>query len=114
MSNLRRGARRDANEPEIFDALIAAGASVTRINGHGVPDLLVGFRAGTFLLEVKLPLGPRGGLSDRDLNEDQREWWKTWTGAAPVVVRSVDEALRAIGALEPVSHREELDVPPSQ
>jgi hypothetical protein len=101
-----RAKRRDTNEPEIVDALVAAGASVTRIDGDGVPDLLVGFKGRSFLLEVKLPLGARGGVTrhrkweggDGDMTRAQVTWWGAWKGEPAVVVRSPFEALCAIGA----------------
>ena len=98
---------RDSNEKEIIAALKAAGATVTQLNGTGVPDLLVGHAGNTFLLEVKLPLGPRGGKQlrggadprgDGVLTESQVKWWGDWKGAPAQIVRSVDDALRAIGA----------------
>lgn len=61
MSINRYAARRDENEQAVVDALEAAGASVTRL---GQPmDLLVGYQGRNTLLEVKKPLGPRGGMS---------------------------------------------------
>lgn len=98
--------KRDSNEPDIVQALLGAGATVTRLGDSGVPDLLVGYRGKTYLLEVKLPLGPRGGKSARreheggrgDMTAAQVKWWDAWTGEAPVIVRNVDEALAAIGA----------------
>lgn len=113
MSYTKRAARRDESEPAIVDALRAAGASVTVIGqGDGVPDLLVGFEGATYLLEVKNPLGPRGGKSggggsrpgqggDGVLTGDQLAWWAAWRGAPPVIVRTPAEALAAIGAPVP-------------
>lgn len=103
-----RAKRRDANEPEIVAALELAGASVTRLDGDGVPDLLVGFQGRSKLLEVKLPLGPRGGKSARreweggrgDFTRAQVAWWDGWRGEPAIVVRSAFEALAAIGATE--------------
>lgn len=96
---------RDSNEKAIVDALVAAGASVTRLNETGVPDLLVGFRGATFLLEVKRPLGPRGGRHHHghdgdvgDMTDHQVKWWSKWKGVGPAIVRSPVEALAAIGA----------------
>ncbi len=97
---------RDGNEKPIVDALRSVGATVTRLGDAGVPDLLVGYRGATTLLEVKLPLGARGGKSQRreaeggsgDLTKSQVLWWSTWLGAPAIIVRSVDEALAAIGA----------------
>lgn len=105
-----RAKRRDTNEPEVVNALVAAGAVVTRLDGDGVPDLLVGFKGKSFLLEVKLPLGARGGVTrhrkweggDGDMTRAQVAWWAAWTGEPAIVVRSPQEALRAIG-LAPIT-----------
>jgi hypothetical protein len=110
MSIHRRAARRDANEPEIVAALKAVGATVQQLSGEDVPDLLVGFRGGDYLLEVKRPLGPRGGHAEGikhvSLTPEQATWHAAWRGRPPVVVRSVDEALRAIGAVVSQSEKE--------
>lgn len=123
MSNIRRAPQRDTNEPAIVAALKAAGASVTRINGTGVPDLLVGLRGETHLLEVKMPAGHRSGKKRlaETLNDEQRGWWTGWLGRPPVVVHTPEEALAAIG-VEPQRKAEALpeepatesDVPPAQ
>ncbi len=103
---MRRAKRRDANEAAIVEALEAAGAYVQRLDdsGGGVPDLLVGYRGVTKLLEVKLPLGPRGGVhhhgkpgSSGDMTPAQVRWWADWCGEPPLVVRTPAEALAAIG-----------------
>jgi hypothetical protein len=101
MSLHRRNARRDAGEVAIVHALEGVGATVTRLNGQGVSDLLVGYEGVNHLLEVKAPLGPRGGDSrnDQKLRDTQVTWKDSWRGAQPVVVRSPLEALEAIGAL---------------
>jgi hypothetical protein len=97
-----RAKRRDANEPPIVQALENAGAFVQRLDdGQGTPDLLVGYAGRTYLLEVKLPLGPRGGaVGHQNLNDEQVEWHAGWheCGGTLLVVRTPDEALRAIGA----------------
>jgi hypothetical protein len=105
---MNRAKRRDSNETPIVDALRGVGAAVTRLNEDGVPDLLVGFRGHTFLLEVKHPLGPRGGFTSKttaaravsgtDLTAPQVGWWAAWNGEPAIVVRSPAEALAAIGA----------------
>ncbi|MBV8760125.1 MAG: hypothetical protein JO257_22730 [Deltaproteobacteria bacterium] len=97
---------RDGNEPGIVDALRSVGATVCRLNESGIPDLLVGFRGGMYLLEVKRPLGARGGLPEHreheggrgDMTEAQVRWWEAWRGPAPAIVRTPAEALAAIGA----------------
>lgn len=82
----------DANQSDIVKALRAVGASVEHIHreGRGVPDLLVGWRRRNHVLEVKTAKG--------ELNELQVEWHASWRGTV-AVVRSPEDALRAIGAL---------------
>jgi hypothetical protein len=76
--------KRDAAEKPIVDALRAVGADVTLISGKGAPDLLVRFRGILVGLEVKTGKGKR-----TDAQEDSQ-----WP-----IVRSVDEALQAVGAV---------------
>ena len=85
-----RAARTDANQKSIVAALEAVGASVQLLHrvGGGCPDLLVGFRSENYLMEVKLPT--------TDLNELQEEWHSNWNGCS-FVVRSTDDALKALG-----------------
>jgi hypothetical protein len=89
---MRRAAKVDANQEQIVSALRAAGASVQSLApiGKGCPDLLVGFRDDNYLFEVK-----RGKEEPNDL---QAKWHITWC-AHVYVVRSADDALRAIGVL---------------
>lgn len=86
--------RADANQPEIVEALRAAGASVQHTHeiGRGCPDLAVGFRGQNYWLEVKTP------YTMNDLTDDELRWHMNWRGNV-YVVGTVDEALRAIGAL---------------
>lgn len=86
MSLNRYAKRRDPNEPEIVRALRDIGATVKRLDDI---DLLVGWRGRNFLLEVKDLKGA--------LKPSQEEMARTWRGQYEIV-RSVDEALRAIGA----------------
>jgi hypothetical protein len=81
----RRNPRRDANEPDIVQALQAAGCKVLRLSGAGVPDLAcyrptVGWR----LAEVKTEKG--------QLKPRQRLW-----GPEIMVWRSIDDALAGMG-----------------
>ncbi len=100
-----RAKRRDANEQPIVDALIAAGAFVQKLDGAGVPDLLVSYLGVLTLLEVKLSLGAKGGTKHHrdgaggkgDMTAAQVKWWREWKGKPPVVVRNADEALHAVG-----------------
>lgn len=93
----RYAARKDENHATIVKALRQVGASVVVIDQRGVPDLLVGWAGHTYLLEVKRPPGPRGGMKDRHLLDTQVEFFRTWRGKPPVVVDTVDAALAAIG-----------------
>ena len=95
----RTKARVDANQAEIVQALRQVGASVcyTHMLGQGVPDLLIGYRGVVYLLEVK---DGRKSRSRRQLTEAEAEWHAAWRGRPVDIVESVDDALRAIGAIE--------------
>ena len=88
----RHAARVDENQEAIVKALRKVGASVEVI-GQPV-DLLVGFRGGTFVLEVK---DGRKAPSARVLTPTQERFFRTWRGGPAVKVESVGEALAAIG-----------------
>lgn len=87
---MRRAARVDSNQAAIVKALRKAGASVQviRAENAGCPDLAVGWRGSTVLMEVKQPR--------EQLRTEQAEWIESWRGAA-CVVRSEVEALAALG-----------------
>ena len=97
---MRRAARRDATEDAIVVALRSAGCSVAYWGIDGAPDLVVGRAGVTYLLEVKQPLGPRGGSSQdgQQLNDLQLAWHRKWRGHV-TVVRSVTEAFQVVGLL---------------
>lgn len=82
----------DANQPEIVKALRKIGASVACVHeiGHGFVDLLVGFRGANTMLEVKIPKGK--------LTPDEVRFHESWRGKI-YIVHSVEEALKAIGAI---------------
>ena len=85
----------DGNQAEIVKALERAGASVYSLAavGHGVPDLLVGFRGSNHLLEVKR--NKKAAYTD-----DQIKFRAIWRGQYERV-NTVDEALAAIGVFTP-------------
>jgi len=95
---MRRAANRDKGEAAIIAALRKAGCSVLPLSMADVPDLLVGVRGACFLLEVKAPLGPRGGTSadGQQLRAGQVAWHRAWRGHVDVV-RTPIEALVAVG-----------------
>jgi hypothetical protein len=91
---MRRAAHVDSTQPVIVKALRAVGASVKRItspDGDGCWDLLAGFRGADFKLEVKGPSTP--------VSPGQLKLHTSWRGAPTFVVRTPEEALRAIGAI---------------
>ncbi len=93
MSIPKFAARRDENEPEIIEALRAAGWSVQQINEPGFPDLVVARGQRVFLMEVigdaKAKKYPHG------LTPTQVQFHRAWQGMIHLV-RSVDDALDAL------------------
>ncbi len=94
---MRQRAKKDTNHNSIGDALLRAGASVwdTSGVGSGFPDIVVGFRGNTFLLEVKDGAKP---LSQRKLTTDETAFHMSWRGKCAIVNNEM-EALKAIGAV---------------
>jgi hypothetical protein len=90
---VRLRGKTDANQSEIRQALHKVGASTHSLAqlGAGCPDLLVGYRQRTYLMEIK---APKGRLTDQ-----QKDWMASWNGAPVHVVHDIDEAFRAIGVL---------------
>lgn len=90
-----RGRRTDANQASIMAALRQVGATVVDLSavGKGVPDLLVGFRGRTYLLEVKNKAGRNRLTADQDV------FIAWWHGVPPVIVYNEDDALIAIDAV---------------
>lgn len=94
-----RARRRDANHAEIVRALLAVGCSVvdtSNIGIEGFPDLIVGYRLRTVLIEIKAP-DERGRLSRGAQRSAvrQAEWRAKWRGGPVFVVRSPEEAISA-------------------
>jgi hypothetical protein len=89
---VRRRAKVDLNHTEVVNALRAAGCTVQSLAevGDGCPDLLVGYRGTTWLLEVKSPGG--------SVTEDQVQWLARWRGGCTRVVYSPEQALAVVGA----------------
>ncbi len=86
---MRIAPRRDLNEPEIIGALEKAGAIVCPLDW--TCDLLVRFRRLWHVLEVKTETGK--------LRDSQVKLIAKLDVGAVQVVRSAEEALRAIGAI---------------
>ena len=93
--------RADRNQKAIAEALTRAGCTVTLLHtvGGGCPDLLVGGRGMTHLVEVK-KVGPKGGMSSgakRSLAGEER-WASVWTGVPVLFVTGPENALEAVEA----------------
>lgn len=95
---MRRASKVDDNQAQVVAALRAAGATVRLLHavGDGCPDLLVGYRGLTYLIEVK---DGRRPPSERRLTPAQEVWHRTWNGWPVAVVLDIDGALRVIGVL---------------
>ena len=90
---MRRAAKVDANHGEIVEALLSvSGVTVHSLAGVGCgcPDLLVGARELTYLVEVK---DGEKWPSHRTLTPDQRKWIERWTGAPVVLLLDAGKAL---------------------
>ena len=95
---MRRANRIDDNQNDIVAALRKAGATVRVISqGEGIPDLLVGFRGETILLEVKDGNKPP---SARTLTPAEKKFFDEWEGGLCVVVKSVEEALEMLEGIK--------------
>jgi hypothetical protein len=86
---MRRAAKRDATEPEIVTALEGIGASVRPISSEDAPDLIVGYRRETHLVECK--------TGKAQLRPGQKAWQDGWNGSPVHLVNSPEAALAAIG-----------------
>jgi hypothetical protein len=91
---MRYANRIDANQNKIVDAMRKVGAVVRIISqGDGIPDLLVGYKGYTILMEVKdgdkVP-------SARKLTEAEQKFFDDWRGGMLAVVNSVEEALEIL------------------
>lgn len=95
-----RAANVDTSQREIVRALRDIGASVqiTSMVGKGFPDLVVGWRGRSFLLECKTG-------ADK-LNAMQRDWHATWAGHVAIVRTPEEAQLAIIGSAAGVSERE--------
>ena len=95
---MRRANRIDDNQTDIVAALRKAGATVRVISqGEGIPDLLVGFRGETILLEVKDGNKPP---SARTLTPAEQKFFNEWEGGLCMVVKSVEDALEMLEGIK--------------
>ena len=96
---MRRAAKIDANQPAIVDALRKCGAFVQSLAavGNGCPDLLIGYRGRTFLIEVKD--GSKVPSAQKP-TPDQLFWHACWVGGSLAVVNDIEGALRILKVIE--------------
>ena len=95
---MRRANRIDDNQNDIVTALRKAGATVRIISqGEGIPDLLVGFRGETMLMEVKDGNKPP---SAKTLTDAEKKFFDDWRGGLLVIVESVEDALKMLEGIE--------------
>ena len=91
---MRRAARVDRNANEIVDGLRKAGAYVRVITqGDGLPDLLVGYRGHTLLIEIKDGQKPP---SQQKLTAAEQKFFDEWLGGPLIKAASMDEAIAAL------------------
>lgn len=97
----RYAARRDTSEAGIVARLRALGATVTPLDGNGVPDLLVSYKARWGVAEVKTGPGKlrasqidwarrqRASCPVLRTPEDAEAWLRSW----PLTEREIAEAV---------------------
>jgi hypothetical protein len=91
-----RYARRvDTTHADIRDALRDIGAVVhdTSALGDDFPDLVVGWRGRTLLVECKTPTRKDGGVKPSAISVGQRTARVLWQGDAWIVATSPEQAI---------------------
>jgi Holliday junction resolvase len=88
-----RAKRVDVNQREIVQALRKCGAVVHDLSGVGAgcPDLLVGYRGKTVLVEVKRD-------SKAKYTKAQIAWNEAWRGGLVARVESIDDVIGLLNA----------------
>lgn len=95
---MRRASRIDDTQREIVSALREIGVSVALLHsvGQGCPDLLLGYRGKTLLMECKGEASLKRFPKTNGRNPGQVEWHRMWNGAPVLTVASVAEAVDAV------------------
>lgn len=83
-----RAKRTDKNQKEIVKTLRDLGCSVfdTSSVGKGYPDINVGYKGQTYLVEIK-------SSNKATFTEQQIEFQKNWQGSPIIRINSSDEAI---------------------
>jgi len=84
--------KRDANEPDIFDALRGHGFTVCPLDKPC--DAVVGYQGRSYLVEVKMPKGKLTG--------PQEQFLEMWRGDF-TILRSIDEATEFASKIRAIS-----------
>ena len=87
--------RVDENQKTLVHTFIALGCSVLNLSivGRGCPDLLIGYRGKSVLVEIKRD-------SKAYFTEPQVKFMQEWRGGAVSRIDSVDAAIRLIKMLD--------------
>jgi Holliday junction resolvase len=83
-----RAKRTDQNQKEIVKILRDLGCSIfdTSSIGKGYPDINVGYKGQTYLVEIK-------SSKKATFTEQQLEFQKNWLGSRIIRINSVEEAI---------------------
>jgi hypothetical protein len=84
----------DKNQQTIINAFRGLGATVYDLSkvGNGIPDLLIGYKNHTCLVEVK-------SSEKATYTKHQKEFLTTWKGGMVLRIDSIDGAIRLIKLL---------------
>jgi hypothetical protein len=87
--------RVDENQKTLIHTFICLGASVLNLStvGRGCPDLLIGYKGKTVLVEIK-------SSTKATFTEPQIKFMQEWRGGAVSRIDSVDAAIRLIKMLD--------------
>jgi Holliday junction resolvase len=83
-----RAKRVDCNQKDIVHALKTFGATVVDLSGvgKGCPDLLIGFKGTTYLIEIKKD-------SKAKFTSQQLQFNELWSGGVIARIQTIDEAI---------------------
>ncbi len=95
---MRHTHRTDANQKEIVSKLRELGAKVVLLHnvGNSCPDLLVGYRGRTWLMEAKGESMRKRFSKTGGLSPGQVDWHDAWPGGELVTVNSPAQEVYAL------------------
>jgi len=87
--------RVDENQKQLVHTFIALGASVLNLStvGRGCPDLLIGYKGRSILVEIKRD-------NKASYTDPQVKFMQEWRGGTVSRIDSVDAAIRLIKMLD--------------